>query len=837
MRRNGSSSTLSVAALAVALAYGGGLWLHVQHTLEAATELNEPPGLIHWLRDSTLALPICVFAAWLGVRVAQRLLERSGHSSSRLRAGALVASATSILASVLLLAASPLHAALFHARHANDDGQLLSGLAHLAADGSLALLANLIFAGAVCALLPGSGLRLRGLKAAPVHVGGWSLAGRRTSAAGVLALVSAAVVPLAAVGVADNTPAPNCAPPAGAPTTGPGGSLPGTVQRDTFQLTDCPGNWYRSDANGTPVTMVPVGGRVDFVAEHLTQTKHTATLAAKPPGSQLVVDEDDAKGGGIASATFDVPGLYLFLCKVHPYMNGIVLVPGPDGTVPPVGAQEFPFIGHLGVPSLPASAVLAVLPTIAPTDAEKAQKWDISTGADTFKPAVPGVGEVWIDTQFEAVPGQTDDQGVDKPGTITVVNAGTSAPDPVPYVIERKIDGVKDAVARFRWDNPHNMWVDAPIRTVYNGHWFGRWHNKIDRATGTVLTTVEVGHAPTHTVTNPNPASPQDGILSLPLSALQDFIKLRDPGGAAQQDIIDEKPTGEGLNHPHAQWVTSDGKLIVFPNVFKGFGFAGSIGVVDFASGELIKEFRDPVNITAPVATGIQGVTQGEKAYVANIVSGKVTVLDLKSMTITKEIPVTLAPDCTTGGDVFDTLQVPIQTPVSPDGRFVATAVLSLTTVPRACTGFPDHVAIIDTTTDTVVKFVGIPSRPGTAAGAHGSQWGAKLGGGYYANIALQSSNTFAIIDPDPAGTGNGAAAAVVGRVLLANGSEGGPHVTDGTGGQGIEPLPPVYDGWIQEHVAHLPEEDAEVQGWIAQLTPCQKNPSGRGCAIAGPGR
>jgi hypothetical protein len=63
-------------------------------------------------------------------------------------------------------------------------------------------------------------------------------------------------------------------------------------------------------------------------------------------------------------------------------------------------------------------------------------------------------------------------------------------------------------------------------------------------------------------VTNPNPASPQVGVLTLPLSALQDFLKLRDPGGTAEQKIIDNKPTGERLNHPHAQWVTSDGKLI-----------------------------------------------------------------------------------------------------------------------------------------------------------------------------------------------------------------------------------------------------------------------------------
>ena len=53
-------------------------------------------------------------------------------------------------------------------------------------------------------------------------------------------------------------------------------------------------------------------------------------------------------------------------------------------------------------------------------------------------------------------------------------------------------------------------------RIVFNGHWFGRWHNKIARATGDVLTTVQVGDAPTHTVTNPNERSAQHGHLTLP---------------------------------------------------------------------------------------------------------------------------------------------------------------------------------------------------------------------------------------------------------------------------------------------------------------------------------
>jgi YVTN family beta-propeller protein len=602
----------------------------------------------------------------------------------------------------------------------------------------------------------------------------------------------------------------------------PGAAMAQT--RDTMQLTDEPGNWFRSEASGTPVSTVRTGGRVDFVAGELTNTRHTATLVVKPIGSRLSVDQDDSKSGGVASAEFDAPGVYLFLCKVHPYMTGVVAVQDAQGNVPPVTAEQLPFIGHLGAASLPAGAVLGVLPTVAPTDADKQAKWDIRTAADARKPAVPGVGEVWVDSQFEAVAGQADDRSVAKPGTITVVDAAS-------WGVEREVTGL-DPQARGRWNNPHNMWADTLNRTVYNGHWFGRWQNKIARANGDVLTTVEVGDAPTHTVTNP--ARP--AFSTLPLSARDIFRTIEDPGGTAAQKIVDSDPTGNGRNHPHAQWTTSDGALTVFPNVFKGLGVTGSIGVVETGSNRLVREFQAP-EITMPVATGIQGVSQGNKAYVANIVSGQVSVIDLNSMRVLRHIPVTLTPDCRTGAefDIFDTLQVPIQTPVSPDGRFVATAVLSLSTVARKCTGSPDHVAVIDTRTDEVVRFVGIPARAGTANGAHGVNFGMKAGGGWYAHVASQFSNMLTVLDLDPNGDHSAADATVAGRVLLANGQPGGARVTDGVGGQGVKPLPTPYDGWIQDTVAAQAQADPEVRGWIAALTACQRNPSAPGCGSSAP--
>ena len=589
-------------------------------------------------------------------------------------------------------------------------------------------------------------------------------------------------------------------------------ALSSALERDTMQLTDDPGNWFRSEATGSPVTTLAPGGRVDFVVGDLTDTRHTATLLIKPTASSLQVDQDSAWRGGGASASFDAPGTYLFICKVHPYMTGVVTVQDAAGNVPPMTSEQLAFIGHLGAASLPPETVLSVLPTVAPTDAEKRAKWDIRGVADELRPSVPAVGEVWVDTQFEAVPGQTGERGDAKPGSITVVDAASSR-------VEREINGL-DPQAQGRWNNPHNMWSDVREDTIYNANWFGRWANKIDRATGDVLGSVEVGHAPTHFVSNPNEKSASFERLSLPLSAENNMLSMVDAGGL---NIVGSDPTGAGRNHAHGQWITSDGAKTVVPNVFKGLGLAGSISILDTETNRVLRELTGPA-VQMPIAAGIKGKT---KAYVANIASGQVSVIDLASMTLTKSIPVTLTPDCQSGAqfDLLNTLQAPIQTPVSPDGRFVGVAVLSLTTVARPCTGSSDHVAIIDTLTDTVVSRVGI-GQAGRSPGTHGANWQPKLGGGYYLTVANQHSNVMTTVDPDPNRDGDAADAALVGRTILG----AGPSATDGTGGQGIKPLPNVYDGWVQDTVTLAGQLNPEVDAWIAKLTPCQRNPSAPAC-------
>jgi len=145
---------------------------------------------------------------------------------------------------------------------------------------------------------------------------------------------------------------------------------------------------------------------------------------------------------------------------------------------------------------------------------------------------------------------------------------------------------------------------------------------------------------------------------------------------------------------------------------------------------------------------------------------------------------------------------LPIQTPVSPNGRNMVTA--------NTLTG---TIVVTNTQTDTVVAMLGCDP------GCHGVQYGAKQGGGYYAYVSSKFSNRLLVVDPDPNGDGNPADAAIAGSVGLVGSSATQRDATitgnAGMGGQGLLPIPVVYNGWVQ----NLPAV------WKNQLTPAQRNP------------
>jgi len=203
-----------------------------------------------------------------------------------------------------------------------------------------------------------------------------------------------------------------------------------------------------------------------------------------------------------------------------------------------------------------------------------------------------------------------------------------------------------------------------------------------------------------------------------------------------------------------------------------------------------------------PIATGM--TPDSKKYYVASLLDSKITVIDMQNNIVTGTINLLKGYDpiggTITGSEFGGAL--PIQTPVSPDGKSMVTA--------NTLTG---TIAVIDPKTDKVVKFLGCDP------GCHGVQYGAKKDGGYYAYVSSKFSNRLIVVDTDPKGSGNLLDADVVGSILLkadANTKSDDTVIGNaGMGGQGILAIPVVYNGWVQ----NLP------QVWKDQLVPAQQNP------------
>ena len=90
---------------------------------------------------------------------------------------------------------------------------------------------------------------------------------------------------------------------------------------------------------------------------------------------------------------------------------------------------------------------------------------------------------------------------------------------------------------------------------------------------------------------------------------------------------------------------------------------------------------------------------------------------------------------------------------------------------------------------------------------------------GLVAYVSSKFSNRLLIVDPDPNGDGDPVDALIAGSVSLVRTSKTAADDTivgnAGMGGQGILPIPVVYNGWVQK----LPPT------WKNQLTPSQQNP------------
>jgi YVTN family beta-propeller protein len=201
-----------------------------------------------------------------------------------------------------------------------------------------------------------------------------------------------------------------------------------------------------------------------------------------------------------------------------------------------------------------------------------------------------------------------------------------------------------------------------------------------------------------------------------------------------------------------------------------------------------------------PIATGM--TPDSKKAYVASLLDSTITVIDTQAKTVVNTINL-LANYNPISGEITGPIgALPIQTPVSPDGKNMVTANTLTATI-----------TVVDPVTDSVVAM--LPCDPG----CHGVQYGAKQGGGYYAYVSSKFSNALIVVDPDPNGDGSPVDATIVGRLALT--AVGTTAIDDaitanrGMGGQGLLAIPVVYNGWVQ----NLPDS------WKNQLTSAQRNP------------
>ena len=239
-----------------------------------------------------------------------------------------------------------------------------------------------------------------------------------------------------------------------------------------------------------------------------------------------------------------------------------------------------------------------------------------------------------------------------------------------------------------------------------------------------------------------------------------------------------------------------DGKTMATPNAN-----TADSSLFDFEKDEVVsKLFTGGLPIAAAM------MPDSSKYYVSNYLSHTTSVIDMKANPPKKIKDISLLQnyDVITGPTGGPIGGLPIQTPVSPDGKFVITG--------NTLTG---TITIIDTKTDTLVK--SLTCDPG----CHGVNFGAKHGGGYYAYVTSKFANRLIVLDYDPNNDGKVDDAVIAGWVVLDNDNVPKDDAITkiegnrGMGGQGVLPVPNVYNGWVQE----LPVI------WKIQLTHKQRHP------------
>ena len=637
-------------------------------------------------------------------------------------------------------------------------------------------------------------------------------------------------------------------------------SLLGTVPSSqaagpvNFISNDEPGSWFKCVGNGCvnagseSLAIVPPNTVVKITNGTQTNSTHTFTSLLYPTGAKGMPFDQNEAFKGSRSVTLKDPGLYVFVCKMHPFMlaativdnNGLtdgVLELGDNITLISYPSLPFPTSSDLATRLLRAFFLITnpanyqdhnPLTNIAnPPTKPLPMTWHITYPdvlvktnlaeplnlktvletrygqnlplAEPTDPSLipPGVGEVWIDTEYEKTADKT------KPGTATAVRASD-------WKVTKKV-----ALPEINMNNPHNMWTDKDQTVIYQTQWFDTKLTVFDRNSGIMLQNINVGHAPAHVMTRVDTDQ-----VHVSINGGDDVVELS-PGATGIDRRIPTQFPGEKAAQPHAHWMSHDGHTMVTPN--SNTGDSTRINI-ELPAAPIVDKV---ITGTLPIATGMMPDTS--KYYVSNYLDSTITCITISTnpqlsckddngaSVPKKTINLLLGGSTLANYDPINGFDIPgpgmsqsgalpIQTPVSPNGKWVVTAnTLSGT------------ISIIDTSTDTLVKVLKC------SAGCHGVNFGAKnnlINGGYYAYVSSKFSNDLIIVDLD--------SLEIAGRVLLVAGPgllhnppttviDDTPTQYQGMGGQGVLPIPLVYNGWVQ----NLPSD------WCAKLSVGQRSPFG----------
>jgi DNA-binding beta-propeller fold protein YncE len=599
-----------------------------------------------------------------------------------------------------------------------------------------------------------------------------------------------------------------------------------------FDTTDEPGPWFKNisqpglvDAVGTQsLALVAPGDTVRFTIGSNTNTVHTGTSLLWPAEAEddgfEPVDQPEAFKGGSVDVVIPTEGLYAFVCKLHPFMLAAVIADSDNTDGLNLGKEMQLVTEEVKVPTASDLSLRIIRAFFVITNPDNWQvfsasgptTWDptytdvpvtVHTSDGTaitvnpndffddyfeegealpalFKPKTKGVGEIWIATQYE----ETENRG--KPGTLTVVDAKS-------WKVDRKVS-LPDIENEM--NNPHNMWTDRDQTVIYTTQWFDQYLTTIDRKSGEYISNVWVGEAPAHVMTRTNTDQ-----VHVSLNG-EDSVAELEPGGGSVEEYLDVTGPDSNPAQPHAHWMGYDGMKMVTPNSNTKDSTLYSFAV----DGILAKEETGML----PIATGM--MPDSSKYYVSNFLSNTISVMDGTAGIKIKDIDLladyngvpldkTNFSDCD-GNGVIAAGALPIQTPVSPNGKYVVTANTLTATI-----------TIIDTDDDELEAMLACD------AGCHGVNFGAKQGGGYYAYVTSKFANTLLVVDIDPNNDGEADDATIVGRLLLdaiaKTKTDDKVSAYSGMGGQGVLPVPNVYNGWVQ----NLPDK------WAGQLTCEQRTP------------